>query len=389
MLVLLALPALVAANPVPDAMVFFNVRPAGPPEERCVTDITSCEQMHASTPAQGPVEFQIFLHPLAAIGDGTPLYDMWTYLTWPSSWTLLDACFNTDHSEWYPEGSHDAYLGLGWDCLVPDRMFLAATLVFDVQEFGRLDASGDCQLWIGCPTQTNIYPSAHFGEAGAGCEYTDFACARTEYHCVPILTGLQVQLTAPAGGAGHAELQFPITGYPYPICDFTVHSNEPWATGYVESHEYSHGTLYVDADASGLTPGVYEAEMQLVYERTGGWGTLARCLPVILTVEPASSVEGSDPAALPLGLRLTSASPSSGPFVFAYGNPAPAHVRCGVFDAAGREVAPLLELAQPAGRRTVTWGATDAEGRRVRPGVYLVRLALDGQVRSTRVVVVR
>jgi hypothetical protein len=147
----------------------------------------------------------------------------------------------------------------------------------------------------------------------------------------------------------------------------------------------------VDADASGLEPGVHETEMQLVWD-DGQARRLSRCVPVVLTVKLASSVEepvAAGPAAMPLGLRLTGASPSSGPFVFAYENPATAPVRCGVYDASGREVASLLDGEQSGGRHTITWRATDAEGRRVRPGVYMVRLALDGQVRNSRVVVVR
>jgi hypothetical protein len=386
---LLAWLAPASANPQPDAAVYFNVRPAGPPEERCVTDIRYCEQMHASTPAQGLVEFQVFI--LSWYG-GTPVWSFATYLTWPEAWTLVDCCVNADWGGIDPQGPGSGYMGLAWDCWAPDGLFLAATLVFDVQGYGMLDTPGDCELWLDCPQQFMVVPTAHFGEAGTTCEFTEFACATNGYHCVPILTGLQVQLTAPEGGTVDADLPFTIDGYPYPVCEFTVDSEAPWATGYVVSEEYSHGILHVEADASGLEPGVHESEMQIVYDQVGGWGTLARCVPVILTVEsvpPEGAPFAASPVAVPLGLRLTGASPSSGPFVLAYENPTAAHVRCGVYDASGREVAPLLEGEQAAGRHTITWRATDAEGRRVRPGVYMVRLVLDGQVRSSRVVVVR
>ncbi len=387
---LLVWPSPVGANPIPDAAVYFNVRPAGPPELSCVTDITSCQEMHASTPAQGPVEFQIFIHLMSAIQDSIPILYFRTHLTWPSAWTLDDYCIIADGGQCDELGPQEADLWLEWNCPYPSAMFLAATLVFDVQGFGRLDTGGDCELYVTCAYPYEILvPTAHFGEAGTGCEFTDHPCATNGYHCVPILTGLQVQLTAPEGGTAHAELEFPITGYPYPICEFTVNSEAPWATGYVMSEEYPRGTLYVDADASGLDPGVHESQMQLVYDQVGGWGTLARCLPVTLTVEPASSVEGPHPAAAPPGLHLTGASLSSGPFVFAYECPRAGPVRCAVFDASGREVASLLESEQTAGPHTIIWRATDAEDRRVRPGVYMVRLALAGQVQSSRVVVVR
>jgi hypothetical protein len=383
---LLVFPVPASANPLPDAMVSFNVRPAGPPEERCVSDITLCVQMEQSTQEQGLIEFQIFIHPMH--GD-TPVRAFQTYLTCPEAWTLVDACSNADDWYFYPEDPGSWYLGCVWDCLVPDgNFFLAATLVFDVQGYGKLDTPGDCELWLDCPDYFVVNPTAHFGEAGRGCEFTDQPCATWEYFCEPDFGGQQLLLTAPEGGTAHGELAF-TTGMWF-TCEFAVNPDAPWVTGYVEG-EYYDLVLFVDADASGLEPGVHETEMQLVWD-DGQARRLARCVPVILTVEPASSVEGPTPpnsSTASLGLRLAGASPSSGPFVFAYENPKATHVLCGVYDASGREVASLSDADQTGGRHTITWRATDADGRRVRPGVYLVRLALDGQVRSSRAVVVR
>jgi len=75
--------------------------------------------------------------------------------------------------------------------------------------------------------------------------------------------------------------------------------------------------------------------------------------------------------------------------VFTYETITTSHVRCDVYDASGREVARLLDDEQPGGRHTVTWRAADAAGRLVRPGVYMVRLARDEEVRISRVIVVR
>jgi hypothetical protein len=393
-LALVILPAPAGANPAPDAIVYFNVKSAGPPEEYCVTDIIYCDDLDQSTEEQGLLEFQLFIEPQQWTHGVIPVWNFTTYLTWPETWALVDICYNAYWGGIDPQGPNSCYMGLVWDCWVPAGMFLAATLVFDVQGYGKLETNGDCELRLDCPQPFVVYPAAHFGEAGTACEYTDQHCMSWEPVCIPEFQDEQLVLTAPEGGTTHGELDFAVGGYhPWP-CSFNVNSEAPWASGYVEltgdPYVY-HGVLFVDADASGLEPGVYESEMQVAYDG-GGTGRTARCVSVILTVEPASSVGGpvaADPAAAPLGLRLTGASPSSGPFVFAYESPTAAQVRCGVYDASGREVVPLTDGEQPGGPHTITWRATDAEGRRVRPGVYLVRLALDGQVRSSRVVVVR
>ena len=393
-LAILALPALAGANPAPDAIVYFNVRPAGPPEQYCVTDIRYCNDLDQSTEAAGLIEFQLFIDPQQDIHGAQPIWDFSTVLTWPESWTLTDFCHNAWWGAIEPLGPTSCYLGCVFDCWVPSSpgLFLAATFVFDVQGYGKLQTNGDCVLQLGCPpNEYAVQPSAHFGEAATGCEYTDERCMSWEPYCIPEFEEEQLLLTAPEGGSAHGELEFDVGGYhPHP-CSFVANAEEPWATGYVEltgdPYDYN-GVLSVDADAGALEAGVYESAVQVEYD--GGWsGRIARCVTAVLTVEPASAIGEPDPAAVARGLRLTGASPSSGPFVFAYAIRQPTHVRCDVYDAAGREVAPLLDLAQDAGAHTVTWRATDAAGRRVRPGVYMVRLALDGSVQSSRVVVVR
>jgi len=392
----LVLPAPAGANPMPDAMVYFNVRPAGSPEEYCVTEITQCDDMNQSTEQQGLIEFQIFIDPQQSFHGAIPVPAFAVDLSWPESWILMDyrCCREAIWFNFGPSGSNSQRLEIQWPCTVPDDLFLAATLVFDVQGYGKLDTSGECALWLDCPAFV-VYPTANYAEAGTGCEYTDQPCATHSYRCLPDLAGLQLPMTAPEGGMAHGELEFEIDGYPYPLCDFTANSEAPWATGYVVSDpNLRDAVLFVDADATGLEPGTHESEMQIAYDGfySGAPARSARCLPVILTVEPATSVEDSLPphaSAAPLDLRLAGANPSSGPFVFTYETITTSHVRCDVYDASGREVARLLDDEQPGGRHTVTWRAADAAGRLVRPGVYMVRLARDEEVRISRVIVVR
>ena len=64
--------------------------------------------------------------------------------------------------------------------------------------------------------------------------------------------------------------------------------------------------------------------------------------------------------------------------------PAEVQVRIGVFDAAGRRVATLMEARVPGGTQSVRWEATDATGNAVRSGVYLCRLEAAGVSRTMR-----
>jgi len=63
--------------------------------------------------------------------------------------------------------------------------------------------------------------------------------------------------------------------------------------------------------------------------------------------------------------------------------PASAPVRVTVFDAAGRQVAVLVDAVMPAGRQAVRWDGRDASGRSVASGVYFARVEA-GAASATR-----
>jgi len=59
-----------------------------------------------------------------------------------------------------------------------------------------------------------------------------------------------------------------------------------------------------------------------------------------------------------------------------------------ILDVQGRSVRTLIARTPlDAGRHRIEWDARDASGRRVRPGVYLIRLGVGGEVRSRSVAV--
>jgi len=65
------------------------------------------------------------------------------------------------------------------------------------------------------------------------------------------------------------------------------------------------------------------------------------------------------------------------------------HAQLVVYGIKGNVVKILRDGRLPAGRHSVVWNGTDANGRRVGPGVYFVQLTLDGESLRTRVTVVR
>jgi flagellar hook assembly protein FlgD len=64
-------------------------------------------------------------------------------------------------------------------------------------------------------------------------------------------------------------------------------------------------------------------------------------------------------------------------------------VRIDIYDAAGRWVATPEAGLRPAGEHEVRWEGRGAEGRRVQPGLYFVRLSAGGEDRNRRMVMLQ
>lgn len=390
-IVLLTFAASANANIAPEAMVFFNIRPLGGPEQLCQTDIHSCSQMASSTPAEGLLEFQLFIDPQQWLHGAIPVTKFISYLDWPDAWTVVGGEYCREGFWWFETaGPGPHYLEAEWPCTVPDGMFLAMTIVFDVRGYGRFEPIGDCQLWLGCwPDDFVVYPTAQCAEAGTTCEYTDQPCSTWWFFCVPHWTETGLEMIGPEGGSAHGEMPFTAGTDIYEPCyGIHAHSDTPWIIPSISNGEhYWDFYLILDADLAGVAPGTYWAEVKVELD-----DSVARCLPVTVEVESTAGAEepgaGSGPGGLP-ALRMASTNPCAGPFVLRYDNPRTSHVRCGVYDAAGREIAQLVEGIGSGGSRMITWDARDANGAPVRPGVYLIRIEAEGESRSSRAVVVR
>jgi hypothetical protein len=89
------------------------------------------------------------------------------------------------------------------------------------------------------------------------------------------------------------------------------------------------------------------------------------------------------------GPSRSTPNPAAGTVAIGFDLPAGGRLTLGVYDAAGRRVRQVANLVLPRGLHSVTWDTRDDHGRRVRPGVYLYRLSLDGrQLAGRRIVIV-
>lgn len=91
---------------------------------------------------------------------------------------------------------------------------------------------------------------------------------------------------------------------------------------------------------------------------------------------------GTPPARL--ALSAARPNPSAGRATFAVALPASGDVDLAIYDLAGRRVATLWRGTLAAGEREFAWDGTQAKS-----GVYFARLVVNGEVRSTRVVLRR
>ena len=126
---------------------------------------------------------------------------------------------------------------------------------------------------------------------------------------------------------------------------------------------------------------------------TGGRLTLLGGFWIPGAPHPVAVEDGPPPPppAAPPALRIDPAAPN--PFLLrtriAFELPEARPVRVRVYDVAGALQRTLAEEIQPPGRHALDWDGADASGRRVRAGLYFVRIELGDFHRSQKVVVLR
>jgi len=102
-----------------------------------------------------------------------------------------------------------------------------------------------------------------------------------------------------------------------------------------------------------------------------------------------TSVPQSPPAASVMRLGLSSPNPFGTATRIDFSVARPMSVSVDVIDMGGRLVRRLMSEPLAVGDQSTSWDGTDADGRRVAPGVYLFRLRAGSETQSRRVALVR
>lgn len=220
----------------------------------------------------------------------------------------------------------------------------------------------------------------------------------------PRLVGgvLQVPLTMSGGGElGGALLRFAYPFDRYESGEWLTAGGVPAAGGEIGTSNWTvvteHGGEDVLLGLMRLDDAATEEVTTVLQFRLragqshGGSVTIAESE---LTAPDGTSLTldlGAVQAALPTnpgvgvtGLALSAArpNPTAGRTTFAVGLPAAGEVDLAIYDLAGRRVATLWRGTLEAGEREFTW-----DGSAARSGVYFARLVVNGEVRTSRVVV--
>jgi hypothetical protein len=154
--------------------------------------------------------------------------------------------------------------------------------------------------------------------------------------------------------------------------------------------------VYVSEDTGGSWSALgFDLPMTIVTDlelhsptRTLYAGTYGRSMWAY-EIDTAAAVVESErgPASVP---RLQPVTPNplrTGSAQVRFTLPRAADLSLRLYDAGGRLVSVLGEERFAAGEHTLTWDGRDLRGRRVASGVYLVRLAGDGSVRTRKLTV--
>lgn len=163
----------------------------------------------------------------------------------------------------------------------------------------------------------------------------------------------------------------------------------------------AQGAVMLTAPAWALAPGTYRGTDLLDAADTRTFTVdaeghlfnlgLAGQAVKVFALTPVAAAAPETPAAPRTGLLLRQNRPN--PFnpatTFAYSLAAPGHVRIAVYDAAGRELAVLLDESCGAGAGEVNWQGRDDAGREVGAGVYFVKAAAGADTQLVKATLVK
>ena len=89
------------------------------------------------------------------------------------------------------------------------------------------------------------------------------------------------------------------------------------------------------------------------------------------------------------GFAPSMANPVRGRSPIAYNTATTGRVSLKVYDSAGRLVKTLVNSVEPAGAKTLFWDAKDENQRSVASGIYFLKLDVEGQAATHKLILLR
>jgi hypothetical protein len=155
-------------------------------------------------------------------------------------------------------------------------------------------------------------------------------------------------------------------------------------TGYAQNGPIIMGGTVGQPDAGRIT--------RLNYTLVGGFWVPGAPMPVGVGEDPGPGGDpgtGTPPLPLHLQFHRVAPNPFVGRTVVAFDLPEARDAEVRVFDIGGALVRTLWSGMLGAGRHRFEWNASGDDGRRVAPGLYLVRTRVGDVERSQKLVVLR
>lgn len=216
-----------------------------------------------------------------------------------------------------------------------------------------------------------IYLAPTLADSSSDPTYSVY-CLSTEtttpsvYYFSPPDSGYSVDNLAPSPPAGLSMPSATELGWSaVPEGDFdyyTVYGSEEPAPG--EGEVVIGYTIDTYMDVAGHVYGYYHVTATDFAQNEGDASS----------IENAYAGVGSEALPAAYALMQNTPNPFGAGTAIRFDLPVAGHTRVTVYDIEGRAVATLTDETRDAGRHSLTWDGRDSSGRRVGPGLYLVRM---------------